>query len=262
MRIASLAKAALAPLVLAGCAAQTVVVEIPPPPPAAPPRAETPSVRPSLITWPGRAGVVVGVPRASRDAGAADIAALVAERTGFGLVVASGFPPEVNDRLIRRSLASRPLDGLPDGSSSVKRPSAATRCVATEYERCVRETARGALVFYVEVSQDRPELGDRFEIATVGVDREHAMQLRTLFELIRDAHLRAHAGVPRLGVLIEPADPLIASAGAATHEHLRRFPERALHIELPRTAARETSDVYTAILGDFLAEAVALRPFR
>jgi hypothetical protein len=252
MRIANLAKVAAAPLILYGCAAQPVSFEGEPP-------------RGYIVARPGRSGVVVGAPHGTLDPGTGDIAALISERTGFGLVVASGFSVEVDDRgrPVRRYLVNRPFEGVPGGARSGERPSPAARCVYDEYERCVRETAGGPLVFYVEVhGNGRQELADRVEIATVGVDREHAIQLRTLLELIRDAHLKGRPGAPRLGVLVEPADRLVYSAGAAKREGILRFPERALHVELPRTARRDFSEVYAAILGDFLAEAVSLRPLR
>jgi hypothetical protein len=182
--------------------------------------------RGSIVARPGRAGVVVGAPQGTDETGTGDIAAAVAQRAGAGLVVAS-------------------------------------RVSIDEYERVVRETARGPLVFYVEIrGTARQAPGDRIEIATVGVDREHAVQLRTLFELIRDAHLHGRAGVPRLSLLIAPADPAIAPVGAAKPDGVLRFPERVLHVDLPRPARQDSYDVYAAIVADFVAEAISLRPFR
>src|SRR5262249_57259884 len=83
-------------------------------------------------------------------------------------------------------------------------------------EQRVREAAKGPLRFSAEIpDNNRRESSGRIEIATVGVDREYALRLRALCELIRDAHLRGHAGAPRLEVLIEPADPIFYAATGA-----------------------------------------------
>src|SRR6266404_2003140 len=96
------------------------------------------------------------------------------------------------------------------------------------------------------------------EIATGGVDTEYAQRLRALCEMIRDAHLRGHARAPRLEVLVEPADPIFYAASGAKRDGILRLPERALHIELPKTARVEFRELYTAILVDFVAQAVTL----
>src|SRR2546421_430196 len=79
----------------------------------------------------------------------------------------------------------------------------------------------------------------RIEIATVGVDRDEAIQLRALFELIRDAHLRGNREVPSLAVLVEPGDTIRYAASGAKRDGILRLARRALHIELPRGARTE-----------------------
>jgi hypothetical protein len=127
------------------------------------------------------------------------------------------------------------------------------------YERRVRETAQGPLRFYAEIhGNNRRESANRIEIATVGIDHEYAQRLRTLCELIRDAHLRGHAAAARLDVLVEPADAIFYAATGAKRDGILRMPERALHIELPTAARVEFRDIYIAILADFVAQAVTL----
>jgi hypothetical protein len=136
-----------------------------------------------------------------------DLAAELARRTGFALVVAAGAP----------------------------------------------EAARGPIVFYAEVREaDRRASANRIAIATVGVDDGLAARLRTLYELIRDAHVRAHPGTPAVDVLLEPRDASLVRDGAG------RGPARALHLELPRVARTEARESYTAILADFLSQAATL----
>ncbi len=235
-------------LVLFGCA--THVVEFPTPPP-----------RGHITARPGRAGLVVAAPHGASDAQTAEIAAAVARRTGFGLVVATGFDvePDSRERPGRRYQVNRPFEGTPSRPASQEAPSEAARLVYEAYERRVREIAQGPLRFYAEIhGNNRRESANRIEIATVGVDREYAQRLRVLCELIRDAHLRGHAGAPRLEVWVEPADPVFYTASGAKRDGILRVPERAVHIELPRAARVEFRDLYTAILADFLAQAVAL----
>src|SRR2546427_829780 len=81
---------------------------------------------------------------------------------------------------------------------------------------------------------NRSECAGQIEIATVGVDRELALRLRTLAELIRDAHLRSRREVQRLDVLVEPVDAVTYRAPGAKRDGILRVPERALHIELPK----------------------------
>lgn len=200
-------------LILAGCAARL----------AEPVGARVASPRPAsgsaIAARPGRPGFVVAAPRGRSDRTTDDMAEEIARRTGFGLVVARDTRLE------------------PGGPA---------------YEQRVLEAARGPLRFYAEIDDnDRRECAGPIEIATVGVDRELALRLRTLAELIRDAYLRTNREVQRLDVLVEPAD-------SVAHRGILRLPPRGLHIELPRCARRDWRETYTAILADFLAQAVSL----
>jgi hypothetical protein len=246
--IRRLASVAAAPLVLFGCAAQTVDYPH-----------DTP--RGHIAARPGRPGLVVAAPHGSSDVQTGEIAAEVARRTGFGLIVASGFNLEsdARERPRRRYQVNRPFEGVPGRPPSEEIASEGARRVYEAYERRVREIAQGPLRFYTEIhGNDRLESSGRIEIATVGVDREFAQRLRALAELVRDAHLRGQARAPRLEVMVEPADAVFYAASGAKREGILTLPERALHIELPRAARVEHRAMYTAILADFVAQAVAL----
>lgn len=243
-RLASVA----APLVLVACAT---------------PQVEQPldGGRGHIAARPGRPGFVVAAPHGSSDVRTADIAAVVARRTGFGLVVASGFElePDTRERPGRRYQVNRPFEGTPSRPPSEDTASEAARRVYDAYERRVRETAQGPLRFYTEIhGNNRHESAGRIEIATVGVDREYAQRLRALAELVRDAHLRGQTRVPRLDVVVEPADPVFYAASGAKRDGILKLPERALHIELPQAARLEHRRLYAAIVADFVAQAVSL----
>ena len=127
------------------------------------------------------------------------------------------------------------------------------------FEQRVRETAQGPLRFYAEIhGNNRPACAGQIEIATVGVDPELALRLRALAELIRDAHLHASDAIQKLAVFVEPVDDVTYRASGAKRDGILRWPERALHIELPACARRDWREAYTAILADFLAQAVTL----
>lgn len=165
----------------------------------------------------GHPGFVVAAPHAALSPRTAEIAAELGRRTGFGVVVAPGAP------------------GVED------------------YARSVREAARGPLRLLVEIDGGL-EGTDPIEIATVGVGRDEAFQLRTLFELIRDAHLGARDAAEKLEVRVGPIDRV---RHAAPDDATLR-PDRALHVALPRVARGDWRELYTEILADFLVEAAAL----
>jgi hypothetical protein len=205
----------------------------------------------------GRPGIVVAAPHGASDLGTGAMAAEIARLTGFGVVVATDFT--VSEPRGRRYQVNRPMEGVAGHPSSEDVESEGARAVYETYERRVRDAAQGPLVFYAEIhGNSRPDSAERIEIATVGVDAEQALKLRTLFELVRDAHLRTRPPAPRFQVRVEPADPVYYTASGAKRAGILRLPQRALHIELPRAARHEARELYTAILADFLREAIAL----
>jgi hypothetical protein len=214
-----------------------------------------------IAARPGRTGFVVAAPHGSSDRYTGDMAAEIARRTGFGLVVATGFAVERDTRESpgRRYQVNRPLEGVPGRPAGEQTATEEARQVYEAYERRVLEAAQGPLRFYAEIhGNNRRECAGQIEIATVGVDRDLALRLRALAELIRDAYLRTKGEIQRLDVLVEGVDPVTYRASGAKRDGILRLPERALHIELPRVARLDGRAVYSAILAGFLREAVPL----
>jgi hypothetical protein len=235
-------------VVLYGCAAQ---------------RLDVPSTAAGshIAVRPGRTGLVVAAPHGTSDVNTGAMADEIARRTGFGLVVASGFSMDAGNhgRAGRRYQVNRPLEGVAGRPASEHETTDTARLVYDIYEQRVLEAAQGPLRFYAEIhGNNRAACAGQIEIATVGVDRELALRLRVLAELIRDAHLRANREIQRLEVLVEPVDRVTYGASGAKRDGILRLPERALHIELPGCARRDWREAYTAILADFLAQAVTL----
>lgn len=239
---------ALAPVILYGCAPHPVTFD-------------TTTASGSITGQSGRRGLVIAAPHGTSDPRTGDIAAALARRTGFGVVIATGFglEPDARARAGRRYEVNRPFEGVPGRPQAEEVATAGARQVYEAYERRVREVAQGPLRLLAEVhGNNHGDAAGRIEIATVGVDRDEAFRLRTLLEVIRDAHLRANREAPRLEILVEPADTLRYAASGAKRNGILRLPERALHIELPRAARAEWREAYTAILADFLVQAAAL----
>lgn len=207
----------------------------------------------------GQRGVVIAAPHGNSDARTGEIASELGRRTGFGVVIATGFnlEPDTRDRPGRRYQVNRPFEGTPGQPPSEDISSEGARQVYRAFEQRVREVAQGPLVFYVEIhGNNHRDAVNQIEIATVGVDRDEAARLRTLLELIRDAYLRANREAPRLEILVEPANPVRYAASGAKRDGILRLPQRALHIELPKAARTEWRETYIAILADFLVQAV------
>ena len=205
-----------------------------------------------LASQKGRPGLVIGAPHGRSDAGTDRIAVDLARRTGFGLVVATYADLDSG----RRLNVNRPTEGVQGASPSQEVASAEARQVYEAYVGRVKDVAQGPLHLYVELhGNGRTESAGRIEIATVGVSREEAWRLRTMLELIRDAHLGGKPEVPRLDVLVEPLDRLYYTASAVKQGGILRLPQRAIHIELPRAARTLGREAYTGVLADFLSQA-------
>lgn len=205
----------------------------------------------------GRPGLVIGAPHGSTDGGTGPISRELAQRTGFGLVLATGFSAIDSERC--RFHVNRPTEGVPGRPPSSEVYTEEARIVYEAYVRRVSEAARGPIRLFVELHGNaRQESVGRIEIATVGVDRQQAWQLKTLFELVRDAHLRLWPEAPRLQVLVDPLDRLHLNASVAKQSGILRLPRQALHIELPRAARTVGREAYVEILAEFLREASKL----
>src|SRR5262245_1590187 len=247
-----LASMAAGPLLLWGCATQPVSVGLEP-------------ARGHVTARPGRPGLVVSAPHGSSDVNTGEMVADIARQSGFAMVIATGFnlEPDTPERAGRRYQVNRPFEGVPGRPPDEEQASDGARRVYDAYEARVREVAQGPLRLYVEIhGNNHRDAAARIEIATVGVDRELALRVKTLAELVRDAHLRGHAGAPRLAILVEPADTLRYNASAAKRDGILRLPARALHVELPQAARMQWRGLYTAILAEFLTEAASLPGLR
>lgn len=209
-----------------------------------------------LVSQNGRPGLVIGAPHGMSDAETERMSSELARRTGFGLVVARYGDLDSGRRRLN---VNRPTEGTQGGSPSEEVSTAEARQVYEAYVGRVKEVAQGPLNLYVEVHGNvRKESAGSIEIATVGVSREEAWMLKTLLELIRDAHLGGKPEIPSLQILVEPPDRLYYTASAVKQSGILTLPQRAIHIELPRVARTLGREAYTDVLADFLTQAWGL----
>jgi hypothetical protein len=207
----------------------------------------------NLSVQKGRPGYVIGAPHGTTDTATDVIGLELARRTGFGSAVATGFGKLDADG--RRYNVNRPTEGVPGSPPRSETETEGARRVFEAYGRSVAEASQGPLRLYVEVHGNAHEdTAGRVEIATVGLSKEDAWQVKTLLELIRDSYLRGLAETPRLEILVEPVDTLRYSASASKSGGVLGRSEKGLHVELPKVARTTSRDAYSAMLGDFLIQ--------
>ena len=217
-----------------------------------PPRPSLPG-QGSFNVQKGRPGYVIGAPHGTTDTATDLIGLELARGTGFGAVVARGFGKL--DAQGRRYNVNRPTESAAGDPPRSEGETEAARRVYDSYARSVAEAAQGPLRFYVEIhGNGRQDTAGRVEIATVGLTMEEALRLKTLLELVRDAHLRSQPEAPKLEILVEPVDTLRYNASASKSGGLLGRSEKALHIELPKSARTTYRDAYTSMLADFLTQ--------
>ncbi|HTY80040.1 MAG TPA: hypothetical protein VMI34_19600 [Candidatus Bathyarchaeia archaeon] len=237
-------------LAVAGCATVTTDRESAPGPDVS---RSLPPGQGSLTAQRGRPGYVIGAPHGTTDTATDVIGLDLARRTGFGAAVGRGFGKL--DAEGRRYNVNRPTEGVAGAPPRSELETPEARRVYEAYNRTVAEASQGPLRLYVEIHGNvHEDTAGRVEIATVGLDKEDAWQVKTLLELIRDSYLRGHPETPRLEIFVEPVDTLRYSASASKSGGMLGRSERSLHVELPKVARTTARDAYTAMLGDFLAQ--------
>src|SRR3989442_1456225 len=177
--LARLLSVATGPLILGGCATQTVVFD-----PA--------TGQGGISAQPGRSGLVIAAPHGTSDVRTADIAADLGRRTGFGIVIATGFAiePDTRERAGRREQVNRPTEGVPGRPPAEEVPTDCAREVYDAYEARVREVARGPLRFLAEIhGNNHRDAAGRVGIATVAAGPRAGRAHRA----------RRHAPLHRLG---------------------------------------------------------------
>ncbi len=197
-------------------------------------------------------GILICAPHGTYDRRTDEIAIAAARKLGAGYVVARGFTPggvRIN--------VNRPTEGA--GMSSSREPrTRRSREVYEDYAELVRKAAGGErLRLYVEVhGNSSPLSAFKIELATTGIGRAEARELKDAFSGIIQGVRRKAPLYPRLALMVEPIDTLFFSSGGVKTFGIMADPlvPRALHFELP--ASVRTSRM-TGATADLVAAIVA-----
>ena len=190
-------------------------------------------------------GIVIGAPHGTFDVYTAGIVRTICARTRLAGVIATGFTPtESGDG--RRINVNRPTERYATASD---REFETERARAT-YERfrsAVLNAVQGQLDLYIDIHQNG---GERIEVATVGVSKEEARQIKRTFYFLRDQTLAGRPEMTAIDLAIEPLDELEIGAWPAKTNGILTIAKQSLHFELPANILASTRHrgVYTTVL--------------
>ena len=204
------------------------------------------------------AGVVIGAPHGSFDEHTAELAKALSYRTGIAAVIAKGFSPtQAGGWRINVNRPSEKNFLAPEREIKTDR---AVR-VYEAYKKQVLAASGGRLKLYLDVHQYGQ--GESVQVATVGVTRAQAMEIKRRYGEIRDRIMGVAPGVTRVPFQIEPLDAIEIGAWPAKAEGLLGVAERSLHFELPaHTMLRsaENRTLYGEVLAELFADLQNLLP--
>ncbi|HLC26365.1 MAG TPA: hypothetical protein VJM80_06315 [bacterium] len=200
----------------------------------------------------GKPGVVIGVPHGIADPYTDVIGYALALRTGAGAVIATRFCCRWTDH--RRINVNRPTE-----RAGVPPPLEALTDRATEiyelYRKLVHQAAQGPLGLYWEIhGNNRSESTGQIEVATVGVDRDLAREIKESYFSIRDTVLETETGVLKLDFKIEPLDQVHFSARSAKNWEVFQDAALVLQLELPKAVRfkKTPREAYIRILAEWM----------
>lgn len=179
-------------------------------------------------------GIIIAAPHGTYDIRTDVLAKDVARMLGAGYIVARGFSSGAS-----RINVNRPTEGAGRTCERERRTERA-REVYDHYVRLIGKSCDGkSLRLYVEVHGHTsiPFL-NRLEIATTGISREEARQLKERFPAFLAQAKALYPAYPELELRIEPVDKVFFGAGCnkkigyISTGHM----DRALHMEIPRSA--------------------------
>jgi hypothetical protein len=213
-----------------------------------------------IDAMPGRGslrGVVIAAPHGSFDWYTGELVEELSYLTLLPAVVARGFTPtECNGWRINVNRPTEwryPMDIMEQKTDRA-------RAVYSEFSEIVFRKARGPLDLYIDIHQNGTEAN--IDVATVGVTRQEAAEIKSAYREIRDRVLGEASDVAKVNLVIEPFDQVAIGAWAAKDHGILRRAERSFHFELPaqhvfyRQRARRA---YTRIIAELINHIVAPR---
>lgn len=205
-----------------------------------------------------RQGVIIAAPHGTYDIHTDVLAKDVARALGAGYIIARGFSPGAS-----RVNVNRPTEGAAYVCERERRTERA-RDVYDHYVRLIGKSCDGkALRLYVEIHGHTNLLFlNRIEIATTGVTIEEARQLKKHFSTFLARAKEVYPAYPELELRIEPLDKIFFSArcNKTTGYISTRHMDRALHMEIPRSARTPETLGATAVLVSSIVRATMNLP--
>ena len=202
----------------------------------------------------GRAGVVLGAPHGTYDEYTAEIVQRMAFRTGLAAVIARGFTPtEAGGWRINVNRPTEKNFLAPEFEVGTSR----SREVYDGFKKSVLDAAGGDLRLYVDVHQYGSDVS--IQVATVGINAEHARTIKQHYRSIRNRLLKENPGIVPVEFLIEPLDSVEIGAWPAKDNGLLSVAKKSLHFELPLHSALQSEKsrvLYTSVIAELITRAV------
>jgi len=199
-------------------------------------------------------GIIIAAPHGTYDIRTDALAKDVARLLGAGYVIARGFSSGAS-----RINVNRPTEGAGSSCEREQRTERA-RDVYDHYIRLVDKSCKGKTPqLYVEIhGHTSLAFLNRLEIATTGITMEEARTIKKQLPAFLAQAKKSYSSYPELELRIEPLDKVYFGArcdktiGYISTRHM----DRALHIEVPRSArAPKTIKITAALIGS-IARAV------
>ncbi|MGH7931282.1 MAG: hypothetical protein ACREQV_26220, partial [Candidatus Binatia bacterium] len=213
----------------------------------------------SLPSRKNIAGIVIAAPHGSFDRHTAEMVQELSYRTSMAAVVAKGFTPTECDGW--RINVNRPTEKkYPRGEPEQEKGTDRATEVFQRFTASVLKAAAGPLDLYIDVHQNSHD--NNIDVATVGISRQEAQLIKTVYGNIRQRIIGNRADLPKVNLAIEPVDTVTFAARVAKEHGILRLAKRSLHFEMPAHLVFKdpaAGRAYTEILSD-LIQAMAKLP--
>ena len=205
----------------------------------------------------GSRGFVIAAPHGSFDWYTSELVEELSFRTALPAIVTRGFTPtECGGWRIN---VNRPTERRYPTDVNERKTQRSTE-IFQRYRDSVFQAAGGPLDLYIEMHQNGSEA--HIDVATLGVTRRQAMEIKDAYRKIRDRVLGEIAEVPRVSLVIEPLDAVAIGARGAKEIGMLKLAESSLHFELPAQHvfySNPARRAYTRILAELIKHIVTQR---
>ena len=194
--------------------------------------------------------MVIAAPHGSFDWYTAELVEELSEITSLPAVITRGFTPtECGGWRIN---VNRPTERRYP-TDTIEHKTERAREVYERFRDTVFRAAAGRLDTYIEMHQNGSEAN--IEVATLGISREEAIEIKNAYREIRDRVLSESSDLPKVNLVIEPVDQVAIGAWAAKDHGILRLSKSSFHFELPAQRVfyrKRTRRAYTEILSELV----------